>query len=131
MMVSRKAMECVGLMPECYFLYYEELDWSMMFRRAGYDIWYEPVCTIYHKESQSTGTDSPLKTYYITRNRFLFANRNIDGAKRYLTYSYLLLVVGLRDLCRHLLKRRTDLAKVTLRGMRDFLCTTKNKNFTP
>lgn len=131
MMVSRKAMEHVGLMPECYFLYYEELDWSMMFRRAGYDIWYEPVCTIYHKESQSTGADSPLKTYYITRNRFLFANRNIKGSRRYLTYSYLLLVVGLRDLCRHLLKRRTDLAKATLRGMRDFLCTTKNKNFTP
>lgn len=131
MMISRKAMEHVGLMPECYFLYYEELDWSMMFRRAGFDIWYEPACTIYHKESQSTGADSPLKTYYITRNRFLFANRNIDGAKRYLTYSYLLLVVGLRDLCRHLLKRRADLAKATLRGMRDSLCTTKNKNFTP
>jgi GT2 family glycosyltransferase len=62
MMVKREAIEKVGLMPECYFLYYEELDWSMMMTRAGYDIWYEPACTIFHKESQSTGQNSPLRT---------------------------------------------------------------------
>ena len=55
MLIKREAIEKVGLMPECYFLYYEELDWSMMFTRAGYQIWYEPACTIYHKESQATG----------------------------------------------------------------------------
>ncbi|MBR1689098.1 MAG: glycosyltransferase family 2 protein, partial [Prevotella sp.] len=71
MMIKKSAIEQVGLMPECYFLYYEELDWSEMFKRSGYEIWYEPQCTIYHKESQSTGQDSPLKTYYITRNRLL------------------------------------------------------------
>ena len=40
MMVKREVVEKADLMPECYFLYYEELDWSMMIRRAGYDIWY-------------------------------------------------------------------------------------------
>ena len=63
MMVKREIIEKVGMMPECYFLYYEELDWSMMIRRAGYEIWYEPACTIFHKESQTTGQMSPLKTY--------------------------------------------------------------------
>ena len=71
MMVKREIIEKVGLMPEDYFLYYEEIDWSMMFTRAGYEIWYDPACTIYHKESQSTGQESPLRTYYITRNRLL------------------------------------------------------------
>ena len=80
MMVKREAIEKAGIMPECYFLYYEELDWSMMMRRAGYDIWYDPCCTVYHKESQSTGQDSPLRTYYITRNRLLFVKRNTSGA---------------------------------------------------
>ena len=82
MMVKREAIEKAGLMPECFFLYYEELDWSMMIRRAGYDIWYEPACTIFHKESKSTGQNSPLRTYYITRNRFLFARRNIKMTER-------------------------------------------------
>ena len=79
MLIKQEAIEIVGLMPECYFLYYEELDWSMMFTRAGYEIWYEPACTIYHKESQSTGQNSPLRTYYITRNRLLLVKRNWRG----------------------------------------------------
>ena len=121
MMVSRKALERVGMMPECYFLYYEELDWSMMFRRAGYEIWYEPASTIYHKESRSTGQDSPLRTYYLTRNRLLFVKRNVKGVKKYASYIYLIIIVGLRDMLKHIFKGRTDLLNATYRGVRDFL----------
>ena len=121
MMVSRKALERVGILPDCYFLYYEELDWSMMFRRAGYEIWYEPSCTIYHKESRSTGQDSPLRTYYLTRNRLLFVKRNVKGVKKNASYSYLIIIVGLRDMLKHIFKGRTDLLKATYRGVRVFL----------
>jgi GT2 family glycosyltransferase len=121
MMVKREVIDKVGMMPECYFLYYEELDWSMMIRRAGYDIWYEPACTIYHKESQSTGQSSPLKSYYMTRNRLLFAKRNISNPQKYLTYSYLIGIVALRDIIKSLLCHRPDLAKATLKGLRDFI----------
>lgn len=121
MMVKREALEKVGMMPECYFLYYEELDWSMMFTRAGYEIWYDPRFTIYHKESQATGQNSPLKTYYMTRNRLLFAQRNIPAPQRYLTYLYLMGLVALRDIVKHTLQRRTDLVAAVIRGLRDFI----------
>lgn len=121
MMVKREALEKVGLMPECYFLYYEELDWSMMFTRAGYSIWHEPACTIYHKESQATGQNSPLKNYYLTRNRLLFVKRNIKGLRRYITYTYLLLVVALRDIYRYILHRQFDLASATKKGIINFI----------
>lgn len=121
MMVKREAIEKVGLMPECYFLYYEELDWSMMFTRAGYTIWYEPACTIYHKESQATGQNSPLKTYYLTRNRLLFVKRNIKGLRRYITHTYLLLVVAPRDICRYILHRQFNLASATIKGIKYFI----------
>jgi hypothetical protein len=120
MMVKREALEKVGLMPECYFLYYEELDWSMMFMRAGYTIWYEPACTIYHKESQATGQNSPLKTYYLTRNRLLFVKRNRQGLQRYITYTYLLLVVAPRDICKYILHRQFNLASATIKGILNF-----------
>ena len=120
MLVKREALEQVGLMPECYFLYYEELDWSMMFTRAGYDIWYEPACTIYHKESQSTGQNSSLKTYYLTRNRLLFVKRNIQGLRRYITYTYLLLIVAPRDICKYILHRQFNLASATIKGIFNF-----------
>ena len=120
MLVKREALEQVGLMPECYFLYYEELDWSMMFTRAGYDIWYEPACTIYHKESQSTGQNSSLKTYYLTRNRLLFVKRNIQGLRRYITSTYLLLVVAPRDICKYILHRQFNLVSAIIKGIFNF-----------
>ena len=119
MMVKREVIDKVGFMPECYFLYYEELDWSMMIRRADYDIWYDPACTIYHKESQTTGQNSPLKSYYMTRNRLLFAKRNISSPQRYLTYLYLIVIVATRDLIKSTLHRRPDLAKATFKGLYD------------
>ena len=85
-------------MPECFFLYYEEIDWSMMFTRAGYEIWYDPSCTVYHKESQTTGQNSPLRTYYITRNRLLLVKRNYKGINKYLSYIYLIYIVATRDI---------------------------------
>ena len=127
MLVKRECVENVGLMPECYFLYYEELDWSLMFTRAGYQIWYDPACTIFHKESQSTGVNSPLKTYYIARNRLLFASRNCKGIERYATYCYLIGVVAVRDIFCHLLRRQSDLAKATLHGISDFYFSNKQQ----
>ena len=120
MMLKREVIDKVGLMPECYFLYYEELDWSMMITRAGYEIWYEPASTIYHKESQSTGQNSPLRTYYITRNRLLLVKRNYKGLKKYLAYTYLQMIVATRDILKFLFKRRIDILNATTKGLQDF-----------
>ena len=127
MLIKREAIEKVGLMPECFFLYYEELDWSMMFTRAGYEIWYEPACTIYHKESQSTGQNSPLRTYYITRNRLLLVKRNWRGIYKYLAYIYLTCLVVPRDMIKYLIKGRYDLSKSVLKGLVGFYIGQKQK----
>lgn len=121
MMIKREVIDKVGLMPECYFLYYEEFDWSMMITRAGYEIWYEPACTIYHKESRTTGQNSPLRTYYITRNRLLLVKRNWKGLEKYLSYIYLIGIVANRDLLKYAINNQWSLFKATNRGIRDFL----------
>lgn len=120
MMIKREAIDKVELMPECYFLYYEELDWSMMFTRAGYDIWYEPASTIYHKESQATGQNSPLRTYYITRNRLLLVKRNWHEFTKCLSYLYLIGIVALRVICKFAIKGKTDHIKAVYKGISDF-----------
>ena len=126
MLIKRDAIEKVGLMPECYFLYYEELDWSMMMTRAGYEIWYEPACTIYHKESKATGQNSPLRTYYITRNRLLLVKRNWKGLTKYLSYCYLIGIVAVRDILKYTLKGRLDLSKAVCRGIISFRSSITN-----
>lgn len=128
MLTKREAIEKAGLMPECYFLYYEELDWSLMFRRAGYEIHYDPSFTVFHKESQTTGQESPLRTYYITRNRLLFAQRNIPLPSRILTYCYLICLVGTRDLLRHICHCHSSHAKAVVSGIYDFIRGRQGKN---
>ena len=120
MLIKREAIAKVGLMPECFFLYYEELDWSMLFTRADYEIWYDPACTVFHKESQTTGQNSPLRTYYITRNRLLFVKRNYQGINKYLSYTYLIGIVAPRDIIKFTLQGRLDLTKAVYRGIKTF-----------
>ncbi|MBV5315076.1 MAG: glycosyltransferase family 2 protein [Prolixibacteraceae bacterium] len=79
MMVPMSVIKKVGLMPECYFLYYEELDWCSSIKRAGYQLWYIHNSTVLHKESMSIGKLSPFKTYYMNRARLLYLRRNVKG----------------------------------------------------
>lgn len=76
MCIPRRVIDKVGLIPDVYFLYYEEFDWCEKIKRAGYKIYYQPKATIYHKESLTVGKGSLLKTYYLTRSRILFMRRN-------------------------------------------------------
>ena len=121
MLIKREALEKVGLMPECYFLYYEELDWSMMFTHAGYQIWYEPKREIYHKESQATGQNSPLRTYYITRNRLLLVKRNYPNIYKWLALCYLLCMVFPKDLIKYAIHGHWNLLTAASRGVLDFI----------
>lgn len=121
MMIKRETIEKAGRMPEAYFLYYEELDWSLSLSRAGYELWYEPRCTIFHKESQSTGQDSPLRTFYMTRNRLLFAKRNLSGSNRLFSIAYQLSVVIPKQLLTLAAKRKWKNIAATLQGTYAFI----------
>ncbi|MFR5661018.1 MAG: glycosyltransferase family 2 protein, partial [Butyricimonas faecihominis] len=120
MMVKREVIEQVGSMPEIYFLYYEEMDWCTQMSKRGYQLWYEPRCTIFHKESRSTGKDSPLKTYYLTRNRLLYAWRNRQGRTLYISILYQLFMANPKNITIHLLHGRLLQAKAIFKGCRDF-----------
>lgn len=116
MMVRKKVIDEVGLMPEHYFLYYEELDWSIQIVRSGYYIRYEPRGVIYHKESMTVGKMSPLKTFYINRNRILFMRKNMHGWKACIFYLYYLCIAFPKNLITHTLKREWEHVRSLLRA---------------
>lgn len=105
MMVPISVIIEVGLIPECYFLYYEELDWSASIRRAGYQLWYVHNSTILHKESISTGKLSPFKTYYMNRSRLLYLRRNVSGYTFFIAIFYQILIAIPKNLLLFLLKK--------------------------
>src|SRR5829696_4228065 len=117
MMVSRKVIEKAGLMPEEFFLYYEEFDWSVRIRKKGFKIYYQPKSLIYHKESMSTGKMSPLKTFYLTRNRILFMRRNVHFGGLAVFVLYFTFFTIPKNTLSFLLKRQTDHLKSFWKGI--------------
>lgn len=116
MMMPREVLEIVGPMREDYFLYYEELDWTERVKKAGFTIWYCGTSCIWHKESAATGNESPLKVYYLNRNRLLFARRNytpLQVASAWMFYSFVSLPV---HFIKYVTKRRFDLAKALMKA---------------
>ena len=91
MLVRRQVFETIGLLTEDYFMYYEELDFSLRARQHDWGIKFSPATFIHHRESSSVGKFSPLKTYYMFRNRWLFIRR--FGSKKefafFITYFFL------------------------------------------
>lgn len=59
-LVTRAAIEAVGLLDESIFFMWEDFEWSERVRRAGLSILQVPAGTVLHKVSRSTQPSSPL-----------------------------------------------------------------------
>jgi len=55
LLIRREVFETIGLLDEGYFLYYEEVDFCLRARRAGWPCWYEPSSRVVHLVGQATG----------------------------------------------------------------------------
>lgn len=74
MLVKRSVFEKIGLFDERFFAYYEDADFSVRARNAGFKLVYVPKALVFHKNAASSGgTGSKLQEYFIPRNRLLFA----------------------------------------------------------
>ncbi len=116
MMVRREAIEKAGVMPEVYFLYYEELDWCNRIKEHNYSIKCVPKSIIHHKESMSVGKSNPMKTYFQTRNRVIYLRRNTKGVTLFISLVYFYMVAFPKNIITHFLKRDYALMRAYWRG---------------
>lgn len=54
-LVRRQVLEQIGLLDLAYYCYYEDTDWAMRARQAGWRVWYVPAAIMWHKGGNSTG----------------------------------------------------------------------------
>jgi GT2 family glycosyltransferase len=76
------ALREVGLIPEQYFIYFEDVAWSLLFQRSGWRTMVEPRARVRHWHSATMGYDSPIKLYYYLRNNLYFIQDWCDPALR-------------------------------------------------
>jgi len=75
-LLSRQALESVGLLDDKLFAIYEETEWCLRARQAGYRILYAPQAIVYHKLSASLSNNwSPAYHYLYTRNYLYYWER--------------------------------------------------------
>ncbi|MFA5880331.1 MAG: glycosyltransferase family 2 protein [Candidatus Margulisiibacteriota bacterium] len=73
LLAKREVLEKIGLLDPDYFNNYEDVDFCVRARKAGYRIVVNPRAQIYHKFAASMGgKHSPFYTYFRTRNNLLF-----------------------------------------------------------
>ncbi len=74
--LPRSAWERVGGLDERLFLYYEDVEWCLRARAAGFALRVEPRATARHAAGSSTGGgQGETWAYYSTRNRLWLLQR--------------------------------------------------------
>jgi len=72
MVVRKGALDHVGLLDESFFFFFEETDWALRMRNAGWEIYFIPSARIYHCQGASAGTGiSSRIMYYESRYIYL------------------------------------------------------------
>ena len=81
MIIRCEVFESVGLMDEAYFMYYEEVDFCLQAKKAGWSCWYVPESRVVHLVGQSSGvtnTKVPPKRrpqyWFDSRGRYFLKN---------------------------------------------------------
>jgi GT2 family glycosyltransferase len=76
MLIRREVFDAIGLFHEPYFFSFEDLDFCLMAKRAGFRTFLVGDALAYHEGGRSIGADAPVRLYFGTRNHLLLARRN-------------------------------------------------------
>jgi len=120
MLVKRGVIEKIGLMPEEYFLYLEDVDWCLKARRAGYKCVLVSDSKIWHKVSSSAKAGSFSYIYYHYRNGLLLAKKNAPFFIKILAYLNSFLVYAKQIIKLVIFPKNKKWAKAIMRGIGDF-----------
>lgn len=76
--VRRSLFEELGGFDERFFVYFEELDFSLRARRAGWRTWYLAEAHAYHKGGGTSEQVKALRLFYSLRSRLLYGFKHFD-----------------------------------------------------
>lgn len=97
LLIKSEVIRKIGLMSSEYYLLFEESDWCLRAKEAGYQLYYVPQARVLHKCSASFGGSrslgierAPSWIYYYSRNNFLLIKRHLHGHSHFKAYLYCL-----------------------------------------
>jgi GT2 family glycosyltransferase len=83
LIVRRQVFEQIGLLDEGYFLYFEEVDFCVRARKAGWKICFVPGSRVVHLEGAATGIGELARRrpayWYDSRRRYFVKHFGVPG----------------------------------------------------
>ena len=80
LMISRRALEKVGLLDESYFMYGEDIDFSWRIKLAGFENYYLPTSRIIHYKGECTKHGSMNYVYTFYNAMSIFVRHYFSGS---------------------------------------------------
>lgn len=120
MLVRREVFEKVGGFDEKYFLYFEDADFCMRARKAGFKLVIMPDVLIRHKVSSSTSDlGSVILLRYHYRNALLFNWKNGPWYIKIALFPWSRFVI-IKQAVKILLRKNVPISRAILNGTLDF-----------
>lgn len=121
MLISRGAIEKIGLLEESFFMYYEDIDYCLRAKRAGFGLCVAQAAHVWHKVSRSSaGMGAPRVHYYHMRNALLLASRNAPSFVKIAVYAWSAFHFAKQIAKRITMPRSREVSTMIMRGIVDF-----------
>lgn len=119
MLIKKEVIDKIGYFYEPYFLFFEETEYCLRTRRAGFKIICHPSSKIWHKVSSTSNRFPDRSAYYFYRNKFLFIKRNAPFYIKWPFYFYYSFYLVLKSIAELLKGKRTMFSSI-LNALTDF-----------
>lgn len=123
LLIKKEVIDKIGFLKEDYFLYYEDTDWCLEAKEAGYKIIYVPASRVWHKASVKTKEGSTNFIYYHSRNGLVLSRRHNRFLKRILL-NFFIAWLYLKQKIKIAINYKKQLSETIIFAIRDFY---KNK----
>jgi len=80
MVVSKGAIDRVGMLDEAYFFYFEETDWCLSMKKSGWRVFFHPQAQIYHLQGQTAKKNIVASRIEYWKSRYTFFRKHYSTA---------------------------------------------------
>lgn len=121
-LIRKEVLDSIGMWDEDYFAYYEDIDFCLRAKEAGWTIKCNPRAKIYHKRGRTSIKVRGLISYSSIRNRMMLVRKFGNSWQYLVTLMHILLLTLPTIALRHLLRKdRKHVPRYLLKGFLDGL----------
>ncbi|MCK5608191.1 glycosyltransferase family 2 protein [Candidatus Pacearchaeota archaeon] len=119
LLTKKEVIEKAGMVSADYFLFFEDADWCIRVRKAGYDVTYTPSTKAWHDCNKKEM--NPFKVRHYLRSKIIFMRKNTSFVNRIVFFPFLLLVYTPATLFKFISKEEIFLIRPFFSGLKEGL----------